>query len=48
MKLKNKKKIELFLTEEWKLKIQNRATQLGSSMAEIIKRAIEEYFTTHP
>lgn len=43
MKLKNKKKVEIFLTEEWKQKVQDRAEKLGTTMAGVIKRALEEY-----
>ena len=40
---KIKKKIEVYFTEEWKAKIQARASESGISMAEVIKRALEAY-----
>ena len=40
---KDKKKIEVYFTEEWKNKIQSKAFESGISMAEVIKRALEAY-----
>lgn len=43
MKLKNKQKIEVFLTIDSKEKLREKAGKLGISMAEVIKRALEIY-----
>jgi hypothetical protein len=38
-----KKKIEVFVTSEVKEKIRNKAKDLGVSMGDVIKRALENY-----
>lgn len=43
MQPQNKYKIEVFLTKETKDKVKAKALQLGTTMAEIIKRALEGY-----
>ncbi len=43
MRLKNKEKLEIFMPKEMKDKTRDRAKKLGTSMSEIIKRALEEY-----
>lgn len=43
MQLKNKYKIEVFLTQETKDKVKSKALELGTTMAGIIKRALEGY-----
>ncbi len=43
MKLKNKQKVEVYLTDENKAKLKLVAEKSGSTMAEIIKRALEVY-----
>ena len=43
MKLKNKTKIEVFVTDATKLEIKNRADLLGTTIADIMKRALEQY-----
>jgi predicted DNA-binding protein len=44
MKLKNKQKVEVFLTDAIKAKLKGRAEETGSTMSEIIKRALDSYF----
>lgn len=41
MTLKNKSKIEVFLTIEQKARVRAHAAKAGISMAEVIKRALE-------
>ena len=42
MKLKGKKKIEIFLTDSQKESLKLKAEKLGISMAEVVKRALEK------
>lgn len=41
--MNNKKKIEIFLTEENKAKLKIKADSMGIGMATVIKIALEEY-----
>lgn len=43
MKLQNKEKLEIFMSKVMKEKVRAKAKELGTSMAEVIKRALEEY-----
>lgn len=43
MKPKIKYKVEVFLTKDNKDRLKSKADALGSSMADIIKRALEIY-----
>jgi len=43
MRLKNKSKVEVYLTDENKAKLKSIAEKSGTTMAEIIKRALEVY-----
>lgn len=42
MKLKGKQKIEVFLTDSQKESLKMKAKELGISMAEFIKRALDK------
>ncbi len=44
MRLKNKEKIEVFLTVANKNCLKARSKELGVTMSEIVKRLLEEYF----
>ena len=46
MEKMKKKKIEVFISEDSKTKIKDNANQLGITMGEVIKRALEQYFKT--
>jgi hypothetical protein len=41
--MKNKKKIEVYLTEEWRAKVQKHAKFMGISLAEVLRRSLAEY-----
>jgi predicted DNA-binding protein len=43
MKLKNKQRIEIFVTQETKDKLSEKADSLMVGVATIVKMAIEEY-----
>lgn len=44
MRLHQKTKIEVFVSDASKKQIREKSKQLGTSMAEIMKRALELYF----
>ncbi len=43
MKLKNKVKVEVFITEPHKIALKSKADELGTTMTEVIKRALEQF-----
>ncbi len=38
-----KKKIEVYVNEDFKIKLRKKAKELGVTMGEVIKRALEIY-----
>lgn len=44
MRTKNKQKIEVYMNDENKEKLQNRANKEDCSMAEVVKRALTFYY----
>jgi hypothetical protein len=44
MKIKNKQKVEVYMNEENKMKLQSRADKEDCSMAEVVKRALTFYY----
>ena len=43
MKLKGKQKLEIFLTDSQKETLRAKAQELGISMVEVVRRALEGY-----
>lgn len=44
MRIKNKQKVEVYLTDAGKETLQIRANDEGRTMAEIVKRALDLYY----